>query len=261
MFEHHQRAIAKLTEMFRNSPEFPAMILAGSVARGSCRPDSDVDVMFVATADEYQRRLACGSLVFQPDGICDYPGGYVDGKVIDELFLRDVEARGSEVARSAFVGVTVAYSRIAGLEEIIAKIPVYRKEEKIEKLKSFHAHFEGARWFIGEARKRNDPFLLHRGVTNLVLFGGRMILAHNEQLYRFHKFLLEDLANAPKKPPGLLENINSLFADPSPKNVSRFYECVDTFADWPRTAGSWGARFMFETEWNWRPGPAPIEDR
>lgn len=261
MFEHHQRAIEKLKDRFSNSPDFPALILAGSVAKGSCRPDSDIDVMFVATADEYQRRFASGSLVFQPDGICDYPDGYVDGKVIDEAFIRDVEARGSEVARSAFIGVAVLYSRVGGLEEIIARIPVYPREEKVEKLKSLYAHFEGARWFVGEARKRNDPFLLHRGLTNLVLFGGRMILAHNEQLYRFHKYLLDDLRSAPKRPPDLLQTIESLFSDPTPENVSRFFDCIDTFTDWPKTPGSWGARFMFETEWNWRSGRAPIEDR
>jgi hypothetical protein len=261
MFEHHQRAIEMLKDRFKDSPDFPALILAGSVAKGSCRSDSDVDVMFVATAGEYQRRLASGSLVFQPDGICDYPGGYVDGKVIDEAFIRDVAARGSEVARSAFIGVTVVYSRIGGLEKTIARIPNYPKEEKVEKLKSLYAHFEGARWFVGEARKRNDPFLLHRAVTNLVLFGGRMILAHNEELYRFHKYLLEDLATAPKKPAGLLENINALFADPSPENVSNFFESIDSFTDWPKVEGRWGARFMFETECNWRSGRTPIEDR
>lgn len=261
MFPHHQQAIEKLTRQFKDDARFPALILAGSVAKGSCREDSDVDAMFVATEDEYQQRMEAGSLVFQPENVCDYPGGYVDGKIIDLAFLRDVDENGSEVARSAFIGVKVLYSRIDGLKEIVARIPVYPQHEKVEKLKTLYAHFEGARWFVSEARKRNDPFLLHRGLTNLVLFGGRMILAHNERLYRFHKYLLDDLRSAPEKPEGLLQSIDALFADPSPENVDGYYKCVETFTDWPRKPGSWGATFMFETEWNWRRGPAPIEDR
>jgi Nucleotidyltransferase domain len=54
---HHQRVIDRLIDLFQNDPRFPAMIVGGSVAKGRARPDSDVDVMLIATDDEYARRV------------------------------------------------------------------------------------------------------------------------------------------------------------------------------------------------------------
>jgi hypothetical protein len=46
---HHQRVIDRLIDLFQDDPRFPAMIVGGSVAKGRAQPDSDVDVMLIAT--------------------------------------------------------------------------------------------------------------------------------------------------------------------------------------------------------------------
>jgi predicted nucleotidyltransferase len=47
--DHHQRAIDRLTEAYQDDPDFPAVIIGGSVAKGFARADSDVDFLIVAT--------------------------------------------------------------------------------------------------------------------------------------------------------------------------------------------------------------------
>ncbi len=261
MLEHHQRAINKLTDQFKNDMAFPAMIVGGSVAKGKCRPDSDIDVFMIASEEEYMKRIGDKNLHYHIDDICDYPGGYVDGKVIDYQFILDVHENGSEVARSAFLEAIVAYSHIDGIDDIIAEITKYPQDEKIEKLASFYAQFEAARWYIGEAFRREDTYLLLRNITNLLLFGIRMILAHNEMLYCYHKFLMTDLKNAPRKPKNVIKMTEKLLAEPTKENAEEFYNCIMSFTDWPKPSEGWCSRFTVDTEWNWRTKETPIEDR
>ena len=43
IFDHHQRAIDRLADAYRDDPNFRALIIGGSIAKGCARPDSDVD--------------------------------------------------------------------------------------------------------------------------------------------------------------------------------------------------------------------------
>ena len=109
MQAHHRAVVDRLVERFGEDPRFPAMLVGGSIAKGWEREDSDVDVIMLATDEEYQRRKPERAFHYFTTDVCDYPGGYVDGKILDWQFLVEVAERGSEPARSAFVGAIVAY--------------------------------------------------------------------------------------------------------------------------------------------------------
>jgi hypothetical protein len=96
--------------------------------------------------------------------------------------------------------------------------------------------------------------------ADLVLFAGRLILAHNRILYPFHKWLLTELARAPEKPADMLSLADQLLAAPSKLLADQFSQCVLNFADWEKPPEGWPARFMEDTEWAWRKGCAPIAD-
>jgi hypothetical protein len=131
--EHHRRAVGRLVERFGNDPKFPALIIGGSIARGWERDDSDVDFVLLATDDEYARRKATNAFAYYATDLCDYPGGYVDGKIVDWQFLQDVAERGNEPSRAAYVGVTIAYSRVPGLDDLLERITTYPAHERAEK--------------------------------------------------------------------------------------------------------------------------------
>ncbi|HEY7199973.1 MAG TPA: nucleotidyltransferase domain-containing protein [Candidatus Dormibacteraeota bacterium] len=261
MRAHHQRVVQRLVDQFQDDPRFPAMIVGGSVARGWASDDSDVDVMLVATDEEFQRRLATGELGYVSTEPADYPGGYVDGKIVDVAFLREVADRGSEPARAAFLDAIVGYSRVPDLDALLARIPVYPEHERDAKMRAFASHLALLHWYVGEADKRQDPYLLSWTATNLVLYGGRLVLAHNRLLFPFHKWFMRQLRLAPDRPANMVELAEAVLRRPSRETALRFFECVSSFRDWGVPLSRAGVDFMLETEWIWRGGRPPLAER
>ncbi|MFW9942522.1 MAG: nucleotidyltransferase domain-containing protein [Candidatus Thorarchaeota archaeon] len=259
MMQHHKESIDKLVESIQQDERFLALIIGGSVAKGMEREDSDIDVILVATNEEFKKRKKSNMFLYYTKDFCDYPGGYIDGKVVDLQFLRTVAERGSEPARDAFRDAWIAYSEIPELEDIFNKIPVFQKKEKLKKIQKFYAQFECANWIIQEAEKRNDDYLLTRGITDLILFGGRLILEHNEILYPFHKLFMQTLEKAPDKPENLIFLINTLLNDRNSKNAQALYNTIKGFRKW-EISEFWAIRFMLDTEWAWINGKPYVGD-
>lgn len=260
IYPHHQQTIERLTAHFQADPAFLALLIGGSLVKGLGRPDSDVDFMLVATPEEYARRVAENAFqVFSLD-FTDYEGGYVDGKVIDLDFLRDAADHGSEPARFAFGQVIIAFSRDPQIDELVARIPVYPEEGHAARIKSFYAQVQAHQWFVSEAEKRGDAYLMMHAASSLVLFGGRMILAHNRMLYPYHKWFMTLLRRAPQQPENLMTLIDELLAQPSKARADAFCEALLSFTNWEMPGEGWPVRFMHDTEWTWRTGGAPLAD-
>jgi len=94
----------------------------------------------------------------------------------------------------------------------------------------------------------------------LILFSGRLILAHNELLYPYHKWFLRVLEGAADKPDGLLESIHLLNTAHTIENVETLYEKVKSFQPWIEGEFSWPTQFMFDSELNWMDGKTPVDD-
>lgn len=256
----HQTAIDRLVEHFSQDPNFSALIIGGSIARGFERDNSDVDIILVASPEEMARRHPQNDYHYFSTEFCDYPGGYIDGKVVDIEFLEEVAHHGSEPARSAFTGAFIACSRITRLQALLDSICIYPEAERAAKISSFYAQVQALQWYVGEAEKLANPYLMMHVVSNLVLFGGRMVLAYNRILYPYHKWFLEELRRAPQKPDGLMEQIDELLRCPDKAAADRFCNTVLHFTDWEKPAEGWPARFMQDSEWNWRNARPPLAD-
>ncbi len=259
MRPHHKRAIDKLVESLKNDERFLALIIGGSVAKGMEREDSDIDVTLVATDEEFKKKKEQNMLLYYETKFCDYPGGYIDGKVVNLEFLQTVAERGSEPARDAFRKAWIGYSKIPELENLLEKIPIFQKEEKLEKIRKFYAKLETANWIIKEASRRNDDYLLTRGITDLILFGGRLILEHNEILYPFHKLFMQTLEKAPDKPENLMLLIDNLLKNRNIENAQTLFESIKNFKKW-KLGEFWAIRFLLDTEWAWIEGKPYVGD-
>jgi hypothetical protein len=260
LFPHHQRAIDRLIDRFKDDPNILALIVGGSLVKGYGDENSDVDFMLIATDEDYARRWPDRALTYYATDLCDYPGGYVDGKIVNAAFLEEVADRGSEPARAAFEKVIVAYSHLPQLSDLLDRIRAYPEATHTAKLQSFHAHLLAQQWFVGEAEKRNNRYLMMHAVSELVLFGGRMILAHNRLLYPYHKWFLRRLQDAPQKPSELMALIDRLLNEPGKANADRVCEAILNFTAWPAPPEGWPARFLEDTEWAWRRGGAAVGD-
>jgi hypothetical protein len=259
MLAHHQQSIANVKGYFEQQPEVLALLLGGSIAHGFATPASDVDVLIVVSDEVYADRLARGQVHFFNRELCTYPEGYVDGKFVSRDFLEKVRARGSEPARFAFQDAQVLLSRLEGLPELLAGIAQYPVAEKAERLSRFYAQFTAWGWYLSEALKHANPYLLNTSASKLALFGGRLILAHNERLYPYHKWFLKVLEQAPDKPAGLESQIVALMEHPSHETGREFYDLVNNFRAWP-SPDDWPTQFMLDSELNWMDGTSPVDD-
>jgi len=179
----------------------PAIIVGGSIAKGRETPSWDVDILLVATDAEFARRLRHLDLWYRNSAVADYPGGYVDGHVVDRQCLVDEADHGSEPARAAFRGAFVPYARIPDLEALLARIPVYPDRERREKITPFYSQFALLKGFVAKGETRADPDLLRWAATDMMLYGGRLILAHNCILYPWRKWLMYEVSTPRTSPP------------------------------------------------------------
>lgn len=260
LYPHHQRTVERLIDRFQAEPNFLALLIGGSLVKGYGDEHSDVDFMLIATDEEYARREPQGALTYYATDLCDYPGGYVDGKIVNMAFLEEVADRGSEPARSAFESVIVAYSRLPQLTRLLERVTTYPAANHAAKIQSFYAQLLAMQWYVGEAEKRDNRYLMMHTAAERVLFGGRLILAHNRMLYPYHKWFLRRLQDAPHKPDGLMALIDQLLTAPSKANADRLCEAILNFTTWDIPAEGWPARFLTDTEWAWRRGSAAVGD-
>ncbi len=180
---------------------------------------------------------------------------------MDINYLREVADHGNEATRSAFVNMIPSIARLPELDALLRQITTYPEQGRDERMKAFFSEVIMMNWFIGEAEKRSDAYLLTRSVADMVLFGGRCILAYNRILYPFHKWLMQCLREAPEKPPELLNLTAALLESPSKQTAADYSACLREFHDWGVSEiGEAAVQFMFDREWPWRRGEAPIHD-
>ena len=257
---HHRRAIDRLADAYRDDPEFVGLIIGGSIAKGFARDDSDVDFMIVAKDEVFERRLATRDLFINRKDLCDYEGGFVDGKIINRAFLEKVAERGNEPSRAAFEGAFAAYSHVDDLDALIERIPVYPEADREERIRAFYSMAFIQHWLMQEAERHGNRYTITRAASQLALFSGRLILAHNRRLYPFHKWLRATLESVPDKPDNFVERFDALLDTPNGDNATALFDCIRDFEDWGVSdldAYTW---FMTDVEWSWMSGSTPIED-
>lgn len=258
--DHHRRAIDRLADAYRDNPDYRAVIIGGSVAKGYARDDSDVDFLIVATDEAFERHRARRDLFINRTDLCDYEGGFVDGKIINLEFLTDLAEKGNEPSRAALERAFTAYSHIPDLDTLLRRIAVYPEAGHADRVRAFYSMAFIQHWLFHEAERHGNRYLKTRAAGQLTLFTGRLILAHNRTLFPYHKWLLTTLESAPDKPADLMTHLGALLEEPTGASASALFEGVRAFRDWGVSdleAYTW---FMTDVEWSWMSGTTPIED-
>jgi len=267
IFEHQQRALDRFisAEAGPDAVTAPplAIILGGSIAKGWHSEQSDVDLMKVVPDELYNARAAAGTTAVWDERFLE-DGCGVDVKYVTMGYLREAAERGSEPTRAAFLGATVEYAdtpaRGADLESLIARATAYPEAGVEDRIVSYLGQVETMKWYIGEAAKRDDPYLACWVAARAVLFGGRAFLTHNRVLFPFHKWHLRALESCEIKPAGIVELARTATRSPTKPNVESFCDAVLDCGYWPTDRPGWGDLFIRDTEWAWRTAPPRLED-
>lgn len=258
--DHHRRTIDRLTDAYCDDSRFRGLIIGGSVAKGCARDDSDVDFLIIATDEAFEQHRAARDLFINRRDLCDYDGGYVDGKIINLAYLEDLAEKGNEPSRAAFEGAFAVYSNVSNLDVLLQRIPVYPEAGHDERIRTFYSMAFIQHWFIHEAERHDDRYTQIRAASQLALFTARLILAHNRRLFPYHKWLSRTLDSVPDKPDNLMARFNDLLNEPRGDHAAGLFEEVRAFQDWGVSdldAYTW---FMTDVEWSWMSGNTPIED-
>ncbi len=248
LYPHHEAAIARVVERYSADPSVSAIVLGGSIAHGFETESSDVDIMLVVSDHELAERNARFAATFSDVELAGYEGGYIDVKFVSPGFIIEVGARGSEPSRFAFAGSRVLFSRLDWLEAEIVRAGAYPVAGREERIARFAAQLEAWRWMAGEAEKKDDPYLLATASSRVVLFAGRLLLAHNQLLYPFHKWFLRIVESAADKPDGIVELMRKVSADPSGQAAEQLADLVLGFREWERGMIAWPNYFIADTE-------------
>jgi len=249
--EHHQRALDKAVDRLRKEPDVVAILLAGSLARNAGRKNSDVDLLVVITDQGWQQRVKANAITFFWPDLADWEGGYVEGKFVSESFILEAAQRGSEPTRHSYIGVRPVFCSNPEIEKAVRDIPVYPEHQRQEKIDAFMAQLHLNHWYFwGEGKRRKDLYLQGRAASDMVLFGGRLILAHNRILFPCHKRLMEYVEAAPEHPPQFKEQADRLLRDLSEEAKDDFVKTIESFTNWNVRSDSL-SRYTLDVEVSW----------
>lgn len=259
MFTHHEESIRRYIDKMQGNGETLAVIIGGSIAHGFATEQSDVDVMVVIPDDLFARRLEQFSLTFL-DKEPYRNEGHIDGRYVSVEWMEKVAAYGNDATRYAFDGALIPYSRIDGLEDLISRIGRYPREEKEERQRRFYAQFKAWRWYCRNALKKNNSYLLEHAVLQMIFYGGRLLLVHNEMFFPYYKWFMRVLEMAPDKPDGLMGVVERLLHHKEIEDIELFFTMIDQFAVWDPSGINWTNTFLQDTEWGWLGGNPTVAE-
>lgn len=250
MLEHHKSAVQALVSKVESDQLFDAVILSGSLANGKAKASSDVDVYLVVSDSQYATRKAGSDLSYNLP--CDYPGGYIDGKVITRRTLEAVAERGPEPMRASFLGSTVEYSAVGNLQLLVDRIPVYPEANRTRNIRDFYAQFIVHSGYFGPgALESGDAFMLTNSLASTVLFAGRLMLAQNRVLFPCPKQLTAALATCAELPGDFVQATQALLRSPDLDGLLGYLTLVSSFKDWGVADSELLSLFMSTDEWSW----------
>ncbi|OYP07749.1 hypothetical protein CG709_09700 [Lachnotalea glycerini] len=175
------------------------MVFGGSVAKGTERPDSDLDAMIIVTQEEYEKRRINKTLSETINGMCTYEKGYFDIKYMTKEYLQMAVHKGSEPTRNSFLCARALFSKDDEIESIVNQIPIFQKEEKDDKQLSFYSALMVNYHYFWKVCKPEGYMRIHV-MSEIIYMVYRMILQKNEVLFASNRKLEEIVEQMKYKP-------------------------------------------------------------
>lgn len=259
-YMHHQKGVQYITTLLQQDPEVLAVLVGGSIAHRREREDSDIDLMIMVSDADFHRRTEQLKTWYLQRIEIDGREIVVDGKYISESYIQLVKEQGNEPTKYALQDAIVTYSSTDGLEDQLHSACAYPIERKQDNINRFFAQFMGWHWYCDQAIRRDDAYVLTMAVGKMLLFAGRMILADNEILYPYHKWLLKALQDAPDKPEGLMESIDKMLDQPTQDHITAFFELVKEHKEWKTDTVAWPNTVARDNELVWMEREPHVDD-
>jgi len=251
--EHHDAALSAFVERSRADPDCLAVIVTGSLARGTERPDSDIDLYVIVTEERWNDAFADNRLMFTDEHGIDYPGGYFDIKLATLEYLSDAAERGDDPVRDSFAASAIAFSRVDDLAERIAAIGAASDDDWTARAASFvaQARLHGG-YFLKQAAESGDRILLHHAAVHLATSVSRALLAVNHVRFPGPKYLTKLVSTLPKKPEGIDALLVAVLEDPNAATADALLDSLEAFTGDALPREQTLSTFVLDNELAWR---------
>lgn len=259
--QHHEDTLDRYVRKVQTDPKAIAVILVGSVARGTERPDSDVDIYLVVSDEVFDAAVADHRVISEQSSEATYPGGYVDVKLATVAFLDGAAERGDDPVRASFEPARVVWVRDGyDIADRVAAIPVLAPTVWDSRAISYMSEvwWHGTD-FLPQAIASNNTFLLHHAAVHTVLAGGRALLALNRTLFCGPKDLDATLARLDRVPEGYSDLARQLITQPSQEAADAYVQALESVYPWPVDRAASASIFIRNNEHAWLTGIIPPE--
>lgn len=260
--QHQEDTLAAYVSTVSQDEESIAVVLDGSLAKGTEREDSDVDVYLVVTDAAFASAFENERLSYVDADAATYDGGYVDIKVVTIDYLRRAAEDGDDPVRASFIGARVAWTRDPQVAGLVAAIPTLPESAWAERMASFIAQMRlYGGYFLKQGAQLGDEYLLRWAAVHAVGSAGRALLARGHVLFQGNKYLTGLLTGLPDLPAGYLDLSDRLLATPTAALGREFLDMVEGHEAWPITRDQTLSRFVRENELSWLTRIPPPEFR
>lgn len=259
---HQEETLAAYVRTVAADEESIAVVVVGSLARGTERRDSDVDVYLIVAEAAFARAIEREQLSYVNTEDSTYDGGYVDIKVATLDYLRRAANEGDDPVRASFLGARVAWTREPEVADLVAAIPVLPDAVWEDRTASFIAQMRlYGGYFLKQGQQLGDEYLLRWAALHTVSSAGRALLARAHVLFPGNKYLTGLLAGLPDLPSGYLQLADHLLGAPTAEIGATFLALVEAHHDWPISREQTLSRFVRENELAWLTRVPPPEFR
>jgi len=250
--QHHEATIAQYSQLLQARPDVLALVIGGSVARGTERADSDVDVYLVVNEDAFDEARLASALSYTVTDVATYEGGYVDVKVIGPRWLDAAAEHADEPTRASLLDARVEWSRLAQLDERLAAITAPRDDAWWENLVTSHAatyRLYGS-YFLRQGIALGDAFLTSTATSQFVQAIGRALLATNRIFYAGPKYLFSSLCQV-EGGESLVRELEALLRIPSVDRATSIMTTVEPIVRANLAPEATLSRFIEDHELAW----------
>jgi hypothetical protein len=256
---NHEDTIAAYAAQVIDQPDTLALIVVGSVARGTERATSDVDVYLVVTDDAFAAAQSGRRVAYIDTGAATYDS-YVDIKLSSPRYLERAVAHADDPTRASFLGARTVFDHTGSMASTVARIVTLPEEVWRRRVHAYRcqARLYGG-YFLKQAHEQNDGFLLQHSAVHLCFAVGRVALAVNRTLFQGQKYLTATLSELAELPDGFVSAWHGVLADPTPNNAAVLTDMVDTWQGGPLSLEDTLSTFIIDNELAWLNGTVPPE--
>jgi predicted nucleotidyltransferase len=249
---HHSETIERFAEKTRADDRALGLVVTGSVARGTERADSDVDVYLIVTEEAFEAARASGTLSYIDSAVASYAGGYVDVKVVSPRWLQAAREHADEPTRASLTGAMVNWSLLPELDAQLAAIADVRDDASWQRALVTHVatyRLYGG-YFLGQSEQLGDPLLRYVSATQFAMAVGRAVLAKHRVLFAGPKYLQRSL-HAIEGARIVARELEAFLEQPTSERAASIMTTVEPLLAAPLTPEATLSRYVEDHELAW----------